>query len=63
MKPARPISYHELSKWRAPDDQAEPETEIPKLPAGSPWSSDPVPPEGPVGQAAAKLSDMTKAKR
>jgi hypothetical protein len=57
-----PTTYYEIAKRRQPD-QSEPSTEIPRLPANSPWSGDEVPPEPPVGPDATQLVDMSKVQR
>jgi hypothetical protein len=62
VKPHKPISYFELSKWAQPD-QAPASTEIPAQPANSPWAGDASGVEPPVGPDATQLPDMTKVKR
>jgi hypothetical protein len=46
--PDEPTTFYERGK--RPNDLGEkPTNEIPKLPSNSPWASDPVPPEPPLG--------------
>jgi len=37
--------------------------QYPQQPVGSPWSCDPVPPEGPLGRAIDQVVDMTKVEQ
>jgi hypothetical protein len=49
-QPRQPTTYSELSKHPNAID-VPPDIEVPRLPPNSPWASDPVPPEPPLGYA------------
>jgi hypothetical protein len=57
-----PVTLFEIAQRHQPD-QAAFSTEIPKLPPGSPWSSDPVPIEPATGVDGEAVPDLTKVKR
>lgn len=67
MKPETLSSYFAVAKALAQaaehggrhSEQPQPE-QLPRQPANSPWSCDPVPPEPPLGYSVDALPDLTK---
>jgi hypothetical protein len=52
-EPAEPVTYHQLEMRRRElavgEEKPEPDvSQLPPQPSGSPWASDPVPPEEPI---------------
>jgi hypothetical protein len=61
-RPSAPTTYHEIAQRQQPD-QADPTSEVPRLPATSPWACDPVPPERPTGENIDAVSNVSKVPR